>query len=88
MSDEALALLADVVRRLDALQAEVRELRPRRPNPRPLLSLREAARRLGVSRNSTLAGLIHDRRIKTVRVAGRIKVPAVEVERLIREGAR
>jgi excisionase family DNA binding protein len=76
--------------RLDALRTEMSELRSGQPkvSPRPFLSLREAARRLGVSRNSTLVDLIADRRIKTVRVNGRVKVPASEVERVIREASR
>ncbi len=91
MTDQAEVTLAEVVRRLDELRDEVvalrREGRPRRVG-QPLLSLREAARRLGVSRNSTLVDLIRDRRIRTTKVNGRVRVPAAEVERLIREATR
>lgn len=83
--------IQQVCERLAALESEVRALRgavkPRQAG-KAFLSLREAARRLGVSRNSTLADLISDRRIKTVRLNGRLKVPAAEVERLIRETGR
>jgi len=53
---------------------------------RRLLSLSEAARQLGVSRNKTLHQWIRDRRIKIVTVEGRQKVPVAEVERLSAEG--
>lgn len=83
--------LSEVLARLDALQAEVvalrREARPRKAG-QPLLSLREAARRLGVSRNSTLADLISDRRIRTTKINGRVRIPAAEIERLIHEAGR
>lgn len=91
MSDDLREAIAEVNRRLEQLTAEVArlrsDLRPRRAG-QPLLSLREAARRLGVSRNSTLQDLIRDRRIRTTRVNGRVRIPATEIERLIRESTR
>lgn len=85
------ATLEDVLARLDVLLAEVvalrREARPHKAG-QPLLSLREAARRLGISRNSTLVDLISDRRIRTTKIAGRVRIPAAEVERLIHEASR
>ena len=84
-------LLQVMLTKLSTLEADVGELRREarsKGRPRPFLSLREAARRLGVSRNSTLADLIGDRRVKTVRINGKVKVPAAEVERLIREATR
>jgi excisionase family DNA binding protein len=47
-----------------------------------LLSLREAARRLGVDRSTTLRGLIRTGQLGIVEVNGKHKVPASEVERL------
>jgi excisionase family DNA binding protein len=51
-----------------------------------LLSLREAARRLGVDRNSTLRELIQNGRLRVVSANGKLRVPATEVERLALEG--
>jgi excisionase family DNA binding protein len=51
-----------------------------------LLSAREVARRLGVSRGKTIGVLIDTGKIRTVVVNGRVKIPASEVERLTREG--
>lgn len=60
---------------------------PRRSNPHAqLLSQREAARRLGVDRNTTLVALIRTGQLRTVEVNGKRKVPASEVERLAQEG--
>jgi hypothetical protein len=76
----AFATLTDEV---VALRAEVRALRA--PMGR-LLSLREAARVLGVSRNRTLPVLIREGRVRVVTVNGKPKIPADEVERISREG--
>lgn len=51
-----------------------------------LLSLREAARRLGVDRNTTLAKLIRTGQFRTVETSGRIRIPAAEVERFAKTG--
>ena len=59
----------------------------RRPNPHAqLLSQREAARRLGIDRNTTLVALIQTGQLRTVEANGKRKVPATEVERLAQEG--
>jgi len=47
-----------------------------------LLSKRAAARRLGVDRGTTLTRLIHSGQIRTLTVAGRVKIPASEIERI------
>jgi hypothetical protein len=49
---------------------------------RRLLSKREAARRLGVDRNTTLRDLIDLGDIRTAVIAGRVKIPASEIDRL------
>jgi excisionase family DNA binding protein len=49
---------------------------------RRLLSKREAARRLGIDRGTTLQDLIRSGEIRTVVLAGRVKIPASEIERL------
>jgi excisionase family DNA binding protein len=54
--------------------------------PKLLLSLNEAARLLGISRNTTLHDLIESGKIRAVVVAGRLRVPREEVERVAREG--
>jgi excisionase family DNA binding protein len=46
------------------------------------LSAREAARHLGVDRNTTLPELIRIGRIRTVLIGRRIKIPLSELERL------
>lgn len=76
------ALTAEV----QSLRAEVRAIRGPAPRaPKSLLSLREVAKRLGI-RNESVPDLIADRKLKTVKVNGKPKVPASEVERLAREG--
>ena len=73
-------VLKEVVQDLDALHGE------RRKKSLRLLSLSEAARRLGVSRNGTLHCWIRDRRIAAVKVGGRLKISVAEVERVSTEG--
>ncbi len=51
-----------------------------------LLSKKEAARRLGVDRATTLEGLIALGEIKTVPFNGRVRIPLAEVERILNEG--
>ncbi len=66
-----------------------RETRPARQHTTPnaqLLSLREAARRLGVDRNTTLAKLIRTGQLRTVETSGRSRIPAAEVERFAKAG--
>jgi hypothetical protein len=75
-------LTAEVV----ALRADVAALRSPAPPPR-LISLRQAARILGISRTRTLPALMRDRRIRVVRVNGRPKIPMEEIARIGREGA-
>ncbi|WP_375757421.1 helix-turn-helix domain-containing protein [Corallococcus exercitus] len=51
-----------------------------------LLSKKEAARRLGVDRATTLEQLIASGHIKTVPFNGRLRIPLAEVERVLNEG--
>ncbi|HYH99798.1 helix-turn-helix domain-containing protein [Hyalangium sp.] len=53
-----------------------------------LLSLREAARRLGVDRNTTLAKLIRTGQLRTVETSGRLRIPAAEIERFTKPDRR
>lgn len=52
-----------------------------------LLSMRKAARLLGVSAGRTLKPLIDCGAIRTVRVGNRDRIPRSEIERIAREGA-
>ena len=61
-----------------------REPRPPHQHAIPnaqLLSLRQAARRLGVDRNTTLAKLIRTGQLRGVEAGGRLRIPASEIER-------
>ena len=49
---------------------------------RRLLSMREAARRLGIAPGTTLPALIGSGQIRTVILAGRVKIPVSEIERI------
>ncbi|OJH33617.1 helix-turn-helix domain-containing protein [Cystobacter ferrugineus] len=51
-----------------------------------LLSKKEAARRLGMDRATTLAQFIASGRIKTVDVNGHQRIPVSEIERILSEG--
>lgn len=51
-----------------------------------LLSKKSAARLLGVDRATTLEEWIATGRIKVVDLAGRVRIPRAEVERVINEG--
>ena len=81
-------LLARLIAETARFREELKSLMSRASSRRAhqLLSLREAARRLGVDRGTTLAELIEQRRLRVVQVNGRPRIPAVEVERLAQEG--
>jgi excisionase family DNA binding protein len=84
---DPLKRLADDLAELRAEVASLRhELRPRRGARGQLLSLREAARRLGIDRGATLATLLETRQIRGTKVNGRVRIPASEVDRLVRDG--
>ncbi len=72
---------ADICAKLDEV---TKQLKPK--EEKALLSLRAAAKLLGVARDSTLKELIVSGWLKTVDVNGRKKIPAAEVERLAHEG--
>lgn len=78
MTLEALAAaLERIERKVDALTRE-------RPSSR-LLSKRQAARLLGISRTTTLEDMIADRKLRVVKVGDRVRIPAAEVERITAE---
>ncbi len=47
-----------------------------------LLSKREAAKRLGIDRGTTLEYLIETGRLRTVTIVGRVRIPVAELDRL------
>lgn len=66
---------------IDELRAELRAALPE------LLSIRQAARALGVSAGRTLAPLVASGAVRTVRIGnGRPRIPRAEIERIAREG--
>jgi excisionase family DNA binding protein len=79
------AKAAENIPRIPAVRRRPKRL-PEEKRDARLLSAREAARRLGVSRGKTIAALIDSGRLRTVTVNGRVRIPASEVERLAREG--
>lgn len=54
--------------------------------PKLLLSVREAARLLGVGRTNTFQTMMETGAIRVVKVAGRVRVARSEVDRIVREG--
>jgi hypothetical protein len=83
---EELAKQLDRVERL--LLDLVRERGASRAANAPPLSKRAAARRLGIDRGTTLEDLIREQKLQTVpALNGKgVRIPAHEVERLLREG--
>jgi hypothetical protein len=61
-------------------------VRQQRKASSELLSKKEAARRLGVDRATTLAQFTTSGRIKTVEINGHQRIPASEIERILSEG--
>lgn len=51
-----------------------------------LLSKRQAAKMLGIGRCGTLEDLIREGKLRTVSLAGRIRIPLAEVHRLAQDG--
>src|SRR6266478_1153304 len=74
--------IREELRRLRA--AVLRQTRDERDGA--LLSRREVARLLGISRTRTLGPAIAAGVVRTVRVGGELRVPAEEVARVAREG--
>jgi hypothetical protein len=78
---------AELLRRIDSIDGKLAMLiRQRHRSQKALLSLREAARRLGIDRSTTLADLIRNGRIKVVQKNSRPVIPAGEIERIERDG--
>lgn len=80
--EQLLAELADLKARVAALESQKRRTSSR------LLSKREAAKRLGIDRGTTLELLIQTKQLRLVRAGKRQRIPEPEVERLVREGYR
>lgn len=78
-------LLAEVRRQTGLLERAHRE---REREPRALLSKREAARLLGVSRGRTLDALLSSGQVRAVHIGRRLRVPLAEIERFQAEGGR
>jgi excisionase family DNA binding protein len=78
--ERLLAELLAAIRRQTALLE--RAYRDHRESPPALLSKREAARLLGVSRGRTLDSLLASGQVRAVRIGGRLRVPVAEIERL------
>lgn len=77
---------AELLALLQSIAADVAALKRQR-QPKKLLSLTQAAKQLGVSRNDTLHVLISTKRIRTVKVRGKLRIPSSEIERIQAEGA-
>lgn len=80
--EQLLLELADLKQRVEALEAEKRRTSSR------LLSKREAAKRLGIARGTTLELLIQTKQLKLVRTGKRQRIPEPEVEQLVKNGYR
>jgi hypothetical protein len=79
--DDLLAAVLRIERKVDALSHR------RGGPPAELLSMRAAAKLLGVDRGVTLPALLKTQRVRTVMVAGRPRVPRAALERVLLEGA-
>lgn len=81
---DLIEILRDELRR--SFSALFRESRSR-PD-KVVLSFREAARVLGISRNTTLVAAVRAGAIRTVIIAGHRKIPRSEIERVQLDGLR
>lgn len=77
-------LLAELRRQTALLE---RAQRDHQEEPTVLLSKRDAARRLAISRGRTLDSMIASGQIRAVRMGGRLRIPVVEIERLQHQGS-
>ncbi len=76
--------LAQIEKRLASVEGPAKA---RRDAESHLLTMRESAWRLGISR-STLKALVKERRIRSVTVAGKTRIALAEVERVAAKGTR
>lgn len=85
--DEVGALRQEMLKQIGELKARVAPIPATRLHAR-LISLTEAARRLGIHRGPNMDYLVETGQLPLTKIQGRSrpKVAAAEVERLIREG--
>ena len=78
----------DLQTALERIEATLAKLvRERTRPPSEAVSIRQAASLLGIDRCRTLPALIAAGTIRTVEIAGHVRVPRSEIERVLREGA-
>jgi hypothetical protein len=82
-----LELLLEEVRSLRREVAELRRGAGRPGSNADFLTKRAAARLLGVDRCTTLEQLLASGRIHSVLIAGRLRIPRAELQRIAAEGA-
>jgi len=75
-------ILGETVTALRAELSTLRKATRRCSSVRRLISKREAARQLGIDRATTLQQLIDRGEIRTVKLAGKIRIPVSEIERV------
>jgi hypothetical protein len=75
-----------LLQRLVAAEESAPAQRSRKEEQKWFLSKTSVARLLGIDPKTTLRDLIHDKRLLTVPVGNRRKVPMSEIERVEREG--
>lgn len=80
MTAEELAMFQRLEAKVDQLLADKRKPR------RAFLSFSQAAAALGISRNDTLHDMIARGQLRAVKVRGKFKIPATEIERIQQEG--
>ncbi len=85
------ALLARIEDRLERIEKRLASLegpaKARRDAESHLLTMRESAWRLGISR-ATLKALVKERRVRSVAVAGKTRIALAEIERIAAKGTR
>lgn len=80
------AAFQEVKAELVALRSVVSRMSSAAVHPRQLLSLRAAAKQLGVDRTKVIAKLVREGRVRVVLVNNRPRIPASELVRIAQEG--
>jgi excisionase family DNA binding protein len=81
--------LDDLARRIAELEKRVHSLETaRRKGTKLFVSRREAARRLGIGRDTTLEILIRPKQLRVVKAGKWGRIPLRDVERVAQEGFR